>query len=164
LSTVRSEVAKKADKTTTDTNAKNKYWKFDESGNLVFVELQMNDKLDTNQGASNSGKYLKVNNLGFVEPSNMDMIIETLPTTNLDPNINYYLKTTNANGTTYTLYKAINGNLYKVSGDDSRVGELVIEVAELQDTITVLEPEINKYDLSYDGKVMKFTETNLSSG
>lgn len=164
LGAVSVEVNKKADKNTTDTNAKNKYWKFDSNGNLVFVELQMDDKLDVHQGTNKAGKYLKVNNLGYVEASNMDVIVQTLPTTNLDPNINYYLKTSTANGTTYTLYKAINGNLYKVSGDDSRVGELVTEVAELSDTLTVLEPEINKYDLSYDGKVMKFIETNLSSG
>ena len=153
---------KKADKTTADEQSKNKYWKFDENGNLVFVELQMDDKLDINQGVANKKKYLKVNDLGYVEASDLDLIVTSLPTSGLDPSINYYIK----EGDDYALYKAIGDppSFHKVGGNDARVDDLVINVSTLSDKVTVLEPEVNKYDLSYDGKILKFVETNVSSG
>ena len=163
LNAFRTQIVGKADKTTTDTNAKDKYWKFDENGNLVFVELEMDDKLDTNQGTGNAGKYLKVNELGYVETSNMDQVVNSISDIGDDPNVNYYLKDTSSGTTSYALYKVINGNPYKVSGNDSRVDELGQQIIEIGGTVNVIAPMVNSYKLDYDGKELTLTATNAQN-
>ena len=77
-SEISDQLREKANVSTSIEANKNKYWKFDENGILVFAELQIDDKLDVNQGVANKKKYLKVNDLGYVEATDLDLIVTSL--------------------------------------------------------------------------------------